>query len=125
MPTIDQLAEWTKFQQSKGKGQCHTQHPVIMEEIRKEAIKNTAEKTRIGFETYSPRSYRAWNEQLEVLMERLGCNPILVLDVMLLILKMAGEEGVEIAKDNLCKLNDYETELRAGRQAKRKRRKGQ
>jgi hypothetical protein len=95
-----------------------------MEEVRKEAIKNTAEKTRVGFESYSPRSYRAWNEQLEVLMESLGCNPILVLDVMLLILKLAGPEGVDVAKENLCKLNDYESELREARAAKKRKRLG-
>jgi hypothetical protein len=122
VPTLLQLRDWTISEIAKGKGECHTQHPVIMEEVRKEAIKNTAEKTRVGFETYSPRSYRAWNGQIETLMEELGCNPILVLDVMLLILKMAGPEGVSVAKENLCKLNDYENELREARAVKKRKR---
>jgi hypothetical protein len=123
MPTIDQLVEWAKAEQAKGKGHMHTNHPVIMEEVRREAIANKAEKTRVSFETYSPRSYSAWNAQLEVLMESLACNPILVIDVMLLLMKMAGEEGVSIARENLCKLHDYENELREARHVKKMRRK--
>ena len=123
MPTIDQLGEWVKAEQRKGNGQCHTNHPVIMEHVRKEAIKNESAKTRIAFETYSPRSYSDWNDLLEWMMESLGCNPILVVDVMYLIMKLAGEEGVEMAKDNLFKLHDYEAELREARAKKKAKRK--
>jgi len=122
MPTIDQLGEWVKAEQRKGNGQCHTNHPFIMEHVRKEAIKNVAAKTRIALECYSPRSYAAWNTMLEWLMERLACNPLLVVDVMFTIMKLAGEEGVEIAKNSLCSLNNYEDELRTARAAKKARR---
>lgn len=93
-----------------------------MEEVRREAVKNTAEKTRVGFETYSPRSYRSWNEMLEWLMEELGCNPILVMDVILLIIRMGTRDGgLEVAKESLCGMNDYENELREARAAKKRK----
>lgn len=122
MPTVSQLAEWCAAEIRKGKGDCHTQHPVIMEDVRKDAVKNTALKTRIGLETYSPESYSLWNQIIESLMEQLGCNPILVVDVLALLVKMAGEDGIKIAKDGLAKLVDYEQKLREAK-TERKRRK--
>lgn len=123
MPTLIQLAEWCQAEIRKGKGQCHTQHPVIMEEVRKAAVKNSSLKTRIGLETYSPKSYSLWNEIIELLMEQLGCNPILVVDVLAVLVRMAGEEGIRIAKDNLAKVCDYEQELRDAKTQRRLRRK--
>jgi hypothetical protein len=93
-----------------------------MEDVRKDAVKNTALKTRIGLETYSPESYSLWNQIIESLMEQLGCNPILVVDVLALLVKMAGEDGIKIAKDGLAKLVDYEQKLREAK-TERKRRK--
>jgi len=132
MPTINQLADWAKAEIRKGKGHYHTQHPVIMEETRKEAIKNTAAKTRIALECYSPRSYAAWNEMLEYLMDRCGCNPLLVVDLLRLLVHEArlnpgphGDDGVDLALMGLHKVNDYEIELREARAAKKARRKGE
>ena len=134
MPTIDQLGEWVKAEQRKGNGQCHTNHPVIMEHVRKEAIKNSAAKTRIALECYSPRSYAAWNEMLEYLMERCGCNPLLVVDMLRLLVHEARTnvdrdedgndfDGITIAKHGLCKLQDYEAELREARAKKKAKHK--
>lgn len=129
MPTVEQLAEWCKAEIRKGKGQCHTQHPVIMEDVRKQQIENKPDssgrqRTRIGFETYSPKAYSLWNEIFESLMEQLGANPILVVDVIALIIRMAGVDGVRIAKDGLAKVMDYEQELRDAKAERKRRRAG-
>lgn len=128
MPTIDQNIEMLQRKREKYGGEAHTNQLVVMEEVRANAIANVPDeagrqRTRIGLETYSPAAYSLWNTIIESLMEQLGANPIIVVDVLALLVRMAGEEGIKLAKDNLAKIHDYETELRAAKEERRLRKK--
>jgi hypothetical protein len=105
-------------------GNAHCGQLVVMEEARAKAIKNEPDEegrrcTRIGLQTYSPEAYSEWNATIEYLMERCGHNPLLVVDLLLLLVQEArrqteGEstDGIDIAKGMLFSLGDYEEKLR-------------
>jgi hypothetical protein len=135
LPTIDQVIESLKQKRLKYGGNAHTNQVVVMEEVRAKAIKNEPDAdgkrcTRIGFETYSPECYSAWHETISYLMDRCGSNPILVLDLLLLLVHEAreqtetdGVDGLDVAKGMLFKMGDYEEKLRAAKAAYRARKK--
>lgn len=135
MPTLSQLEEWVKAKKAKFGGAVHCSQPVVAEEVRARAIKNEPDAdgkrcTRIGFETYSPECYIAWHETISYLMDRCGSNPILVLDVLLLLVREAvkhtegeGVDGIEIAKAGLFAMSDYEQRLREAKATYRARKK--
>ena len=53
------------------------------------------------FETYSARSYSAWHECFEYLIERCGFNPIIVCDLILLLVQEAQKpSGIEVDRRN-------------------------
>lgn len=128
MPTIDQAIEYLKQKRLKYGGTAHTNHIVVSEEARQNAIENKPDEagrqhTRVSLETYSPSAYSLWNQIIEQLMEKLGYNPILLVDVLALLVRAAGDEGVEKAKDELAKALDYEQELRDAKAERKKRSK--
>ncbi len=117
-----------------------------MEEVRAQAIANKADedgrrRTRIGLQTYSPEAYSAWNSAIEYLMQRCGANPLLVVDLILLLVDEArtntfpgmdleggmalGEhiDGLTIALHQLYKARDYESVFREAKTVYRNRRK--
>ena len=134
MPTISQLEEWVRAKKAKYGPDAHCSQPFVSEELRREAIANKPDaagkrKTRIALETYSPEAYSAWNELIEELMERCGCNPLLVVDLLALLVHEAlrtelaeGMDGIGVALHGLFKLKDYEEELRRWKVEKRLRR---
>jgi len=127
MPTLENALETIKAKIAKYGKSAHCNPIFVSEEIRKNAIENKPDsagrrKTRIALETYSPEAYSLWNELIESLMERLGHNPILVIDVLAVLIRSAGDEGIEIAKDNLAKVMDYEQELRRAKSERKAQR---
>jgi hypothetical protein len=135
MPTIAQLEEWVKEKKRKFGANAHCSQPVVSEEARARAIENKPDeagrrRTRIGLETYSPEAYSAWNQTLEYLMERCGYNPLLVVDLLLILVQEArkhtegeGVDGLDIAKAGLFSVCDYEEKLRAAKAEYRARRR--
>jgi hypothetical protein len=116
---------------------CHCNQIIVSEESRANAIKNEPDaegkrRTRIGLETYSPEAYSAWNATLEYLIERCAFNPILVVDLLLLLVQSAHNslplgrdgDGIDVALQGLFAVNgDYEQRLRDAKSAYRARRK--
>src|ERR1017187_7737761 len=142
MPTLSQAREQLDFKIKKFGPDAHCNHLVVSEESRAKAIANEPDelgrqRTRIGLQTYSPEAYSEWNATVEYLMERCGCNPILVVDLILLLVQEAreqtdtrdiffreGVDGIDIAKDSLFKIGgDYEEKLREAKTAYRNRKK--
>lgn len=131
MPTLSQVRETINQKIAKFGPSAHCNVLVVSEELRQEAVKNKAEKTRISLETYSAQSYRDWNAMLEQLMEECGYNPLLLIDLIRLLVLEARRQGdgeingIQIALRGLCKIADYEEALRkakSDRLAKRKKR---
>jgi hypothetical protein len=135
MPTLEMVLEQVKDKIRKYGKDAHCGQLVVMEEVRAKAIKNEADeegrrRTRIGLQTYSPEAYSAWNQTIEYLMLRCGHNPLLVVDLLLLLVQEArqqtegeGVDGLEIAKGMLFKMADYEEKLRIAKADFRARKK--
>jgi hypothetical protein len=135
VPTLGQLQEQIKEKIRKWGPDAHAGILVVSEESRQKAVENKPDeagrrRTRIGLETYSPEAYSAWNQTLEYLMERCGCNPLIVVDLLLLLVQEArqhtegeGVDGIEIAKTGLFSICDYEEKLREAKAAYRARKK--
>lgn len=139
MPTLKQAKELIEYKIRTFGENAHCTEIIVSEESRARAIENKPDergkqRTRIGLETYSPESYSAWNQAIEYLMERCGYNPLIVVDLLLLLVQEArqsegegGPDGIEIAKSTLFNLRDYPAELHKAKEewkAKRKRAKG-
>lgn len=137
MPTLSQALEQLQYKIRRFGPNAHCTEIIVSEESRARAIENKPDergkqRTRIGLETYSPESYSAWNQAIEYLMERCGYNPLIVVDLLLLLVQEArqqteGPDGIEIAKSTLFNLRDYPAELHKAKEewkAKRKRAKG-
>jgi hypothetical protein len=134
VPTLQNALEQIQFKIKKFGPNAHCGRLVVMEEVREKAIKNEPDeegrrRTRIGLQTYSPESYSAWANTLEYLLSRCGYNPILALDVILLLVQEArqhtegeGTDGIDIAKAGLFAVCDYEEKLRAAKLEYRTRR---
>lgn len=127
MPTLEQMAENVKEKIRKYGPHAHCGMLVVSEELREKAIKNAPDaegrqRTRIALECYAPASYSLWNEIIEMLMEKLGYNPILLVDVLALLVRSAGYDGIQIIVENLAKVCDYEAELKQAKTARRERR---
>lgn len=133
MPTLKQAREYLNEKIRKYGEEAHCTQIIVSEESRQRAIENKPDAegrqhTRIGFETYSAKAYSAWHATIEYLMERCGYNPILVVDLLLLLVQEArqqtegeGVDGIDIAKSGLFKVCDYEEELRAAKAERRAR----
>lgn len=100
MPTIDALESWCKEQKAKGKGRCHTNHVVCIEdENAKRAVNPPDErtgkpKTRIVWETNDPEVYSLFHVEKEKYMKAAGGNPVIGTEAMLVALKMHDFEAV-------------------------------
>ena len=135
IPTLGQLQEQLKEKIRKWGPHAHANQLIVSEESRQNAIANKPDetgrrRTRIGLETYSPEAYSAWNETLEYLMERCAYNPLIVVDLLLLLVQEArshtegeGVDGIDIAKTGLFSICDYEEKLREAKAAYRARKK--
>lgn len=135
MPTLGQLQEQLKEKIRKWGPDAHCTQLVVSEEARQNAIENKPDsagkrRTRIGLETYSPEAYSAWNSTLEYLMERCGYNPLVVVDILLLLVQEArkytegeGIDGLDIAKAGLFSICDYEEKLRIAKSEYRARKR--
>lgn len=140
MPTLEQQREWVAAKIKKFGPNAHCSQCFVSEEVRKEAISNKPDasgrrRTRIALECYSPEAYSAWNEMLEMLMERCGYNPIIVVDLLALLVHQAmrqevvnkdnavtAEDGIDVALHGLFAVRDYEDALRKAKKEKRQRR---
>ena len=134
MPTLSQALETLKYKIHKFGPDAHCTEIIVSEESRASAIANKPDAegrqhTRISFETYSARSYSAWHECFEYLIERCGFNPIIVCDLILLLVQEAQKpsgieamDGLDIALHGLFKVNDYPEELRKAKTERRNRR---
>lgn len=135
MPTLGQLQEQLKEKIRRWGPDAHCGVLVVSEEARQKAIANKPDeagrqRTRISMETYSPESYSAWNQTLEYLMERCGYNPLVVVDLLLLLVQEArkhtegeGIDGLDIAKAGLFSICDYEEKLRIAKSEYRARKR--
>lgn len=126
MPTLSQQLENVQSKIRRWGPDAHCNQLIVSEESREKAIKNEPDEmgrqhTRVSLETYSPASYSLWNQIIETMMEKLGYNPILCIDVMAGIIRAAGDEGIELVKGELVKVLDYEAELRTAKAARRAR----
>lgn len=145
MPTLEQQRENIEAKIRKYGKHAHCNVLVVSEEARAEAIANKPDasgrqKTRISLETYSPKAYSDWNQMLENLMERCGCNPLIVVDLLLLFVMEAQrnnqvievdeygnptytKDGIDIAKEALFKVHDYPQALAEAKAEKRRLKK--
>ena len=135
MPTLVQAREQIDYKIKKFGPEAHCTPIIVAEEARQERIENKPDedgrqKTKVCFETYSPEAYSAWHGTFEYLLERSGFNPLIVVDVLLLLVQEArqqtegeGTDGIEIAKASLFKLRNYPEELQQAKAEWRKRRK--
>jgi len=135
VPTLIQLQEQLKEKIRKWGPDAHCNRLIVSEEARQDAIANRPDdtgkrRTRISLETYSPEAYSAWNQTLEYLFERCGYNPLIVVDLLLLLVQEArshaegeGVDGIDIAKTGLFSICDYEEKLREAKAAYRARKK--
>ena len=140
MPTLEQQREWVAAKIKKFGPKAHCSQCFVSEEVRKASIENKPDKkgrrkTRIALECYSPAAYSAWNELMETLMERCGCNPIIVVDLLALLVHQAmkqevvnrdnavtAEDGIDVALHGLFAVTNYEDALRKAKSERRKRR---
>ncbi len=135
MPTLKNALETLQYKIKKYGPEAHCSQIIVSEEARAASIANKPDSegrqhTRIGIETYSAKSYSAWHAMVEELMPRCGYNPIIFIDLILLLVKEAQQEqnesetfdGISIALQGLYKVCNYEAELRAAKEERRKRR---
>src|ERR1700675_1775087 len=99
MPTLRQLAEWAKSELAKGKGDLHTNHPVIIEEEQQKRIKNAPDeqgrqKTKIAWETNDPDCYSLFHVQRERYFKFAGGNPALATEAVIMALKIQNDEDI-------------------------------
>jgi len=147
VPTLGQLQEQLKEKIRKWGPDAHCGVLVVSEEARLRAIQNEPDetgkrRTRISLETYSPESYSNWNQALEYLVERCSFNPVLLVDLLLLLIQEArrpleavvdpsdgyikpgGKDGIDLALQGLWKVNgDYEERLREAKAQYRARKR--
>ena len=135
LPTLQNALETIQFKIRQYGKDAHCTPIVVAEEERKKRVENKPDeegrqKTKIAFETYSPDSYSAWHATFEYLLERCGFNPLIVVDVLLLLVQEArgqtegeGVDGLEIAKQSLFKLRNYPEELEKAKTEWRARRR--
>jgi len=135
MPTLKNALETIKYKIAKYGENEHCSRIIVAEEARREAIENKPSedghrRTRISMETYSAEAYSSWNSTLEYLIERCAYNPILLVDVLLLLVQEArqrtesdGVDGLDIAKGMLFKLGNYDEKLQKAKEEWRARRK--
>ncbi len=136
MPTLENALEQIKDKIRKFGPRAHCTRIIVAEESKKEAIANEPDeegrrRTMIGFQTYCPEAYSNWHEMINYLVERCAFNPILTIDLVLLLVQEArqhteGEEtdGIDIALASLFKVNgDYEEKLRTAKAEYRARRR--
>lgn len=137
MPILKHMREKIDAKIAKFGEEAHCNELFVSEELRKEAVKNLAGKTRISLETYSVDSYKQWNAMLEGLMQECGCNPLLVVDLLHALVyearrnvawsdpkkKLPDLNGIQVLIRGLSANIDYEADLRKAKSEKLARRK--
>src|SRR6266576_1487214 len=125
MPTLKNALEQLQDKIRKFGENAHCTRIVVVEESKQNAIANEPDdqghrRTMIGFQTYSAEAYSSWHAMISYIVERCGFNPILAVDLILLLVQEArqqteteGVDGIDIALASLFKVNgDYEERLR-------------
>lgn len=136
MPTLKQAREQLDEKIRRWGENSHCNRLVVSEEARQNAIENRPDesgrrRTIISFQTYCPDSYSNWHSAMEYLMERVAYNPVLLVDLVLLLIQEArqqteteGVDGIDIALASLFKVNgDYEERLREAKAQYRARKR--
>jgi hypothetical protein len=102
---------------------------IVMEQVRAEQMANKPDadgwqKTRISIQLYSPAAYQNWAAFVEHGMEACNHNPLLWQDLIELLWKAAEVDGgINVALDNLHKLQDYRDVLHEAKEAYKAARK--
>lgn len=136
MPTLKNALEQLQDKIRKFGENAHCTRIIVTEESKKEAIANEPDeegrrRTMIGFQTYSPEAYSSWHAMMSYVVERCSFNPILAVDLILLLVQEArqqteteGVDGIDIALASLFKVNgDYEEKLRIAKAEYRARKR--
>lgn len=146
MPTLSQQLENLQAKIRKYGPDAHCQPLVVLEEVAKENIANKPDaagrqKTKIAFETFSPKSYSDWCEAKERILPRCGFNGAILADLLLLFIYEAERnviededhegnirerDGIDLALDGLFRAmrasgRDYELELRSAKLARKRK----
>ena len=106
MPSIFQVKTWAEEQIRKGRGECHTNHIVIVEHEAAKRAENPPDaegerKTRIAWDSCDPDSYAAWHAERERWMIAANKNPVMSTDAMLVALRSVSDEAIKIILENL------------------------
>ena len=136
MPSLRQAREQLDEKIRRYGPDAHCNRLIVSEEARQNAIENRPDesgrrRTIISFQTYCPDSYSNWHSAMEYLMERVAYNPVLLVDLVLLLIQEArqqteteGVDGIDIALASLFKVNgDYEERLREAKAQYRARKR--
>ena len=105
MPTIQALREWADFQIKAGRGELHTQHPIVVEHAAKERAENKPDeqgkrKTRIVWDAGDPEMFKEFHVERELYMKACGANPTIATSLMIKALRMFRDEGLLQAEAN-------------------------
>ena len=100
MPTVKQVMEWAKAEVGKGNGDLHMPQPVIMEREEAKRKVNAPDehgkrKTRIVWEAGDPDVYKMFHSERSRYMAIAGNNPVLATEMMIIVLKLHGDEEVK------------------------------
>jgi hypothetical protein len=111
LPTLDALKVWVEYQIAQGKGRCHTNHVVVIEDENKQRAENPPDeegkkKTRIVWETNDPDVYALFHAEKEKYMKAAGGNPVIGTEAMLVALKMHDFEAVRKFVQSIAAVRD-------------------
>lgn len=99
MPTLFQLEAWVKAEINKGKGHCHTNHVVCIEDEQAKKIENKPDeqgkkRTKIAWETNDPDCYSLFHKERERYFKFAGGNPVLATEAVIMALRIQRDEDI-------------------------------
>lgn len=96
MPLLKQAFEKLSFEMGKGRGECHVNELVVIEDLVREQTeepKPLQPKTRVAFKT-DPLTYQQWHIQKDRWIKLCGGNPTLAYPLMVEVLKSISDEAI-------------------------------
>jgi len=99
MPLLEELADWVGVEMAKGKGKCHVNPVVIIEDLVRENIANKPDrqgkqKTRVVF-VVDPITFGEFHKQKDRYVGICGNDPTIALPMMVKILAAISTEAIE------------------------------
>lgn len=111
MPTIWMLKEWVDHYISQGKGDCHTNHVICVEDEAKKKIENKPDtegkqKTKVAWDTKDPETFGLLHAERERYFRLVGGNPVLGTSLMIMALKVQRDSDLRLFLEAITTLKE-------------------